>query len=203
MSPSTLAPSSFPALASPAARPAWVALAIWFAAAFGLALAGALTVERRYAIPLVLVGLVVSQVLRYRRGGAWRALADALDDRALVLFHVVRAPIGAAFLFLVAHGLDPDFARIAGYGDVASGLGALVVGLGLVRARRVVLAWNLFAFVDILAVVLTAQRILIFSDHPWTMQTLVNFPGALLPTFLVPLVISTHLLLFVRLRRAA
>ena len=66
-----------------------------------------------------------------------------------------------------------------------------------------VLAWNALGLADILLVVFTAQRILIFSDHPGTMAILVHFPGMLLPTFLVPLVIATHVLLFARLRTAA
>ncbi len=185
------------------ARPALYAIAAWLALALVVALSEAITMERRFAVPIVLASLVALLVALYRRGGALRALADGLDARTLVLFHVVRAPIGVAFLVLMGQGLDGTFARIAGVGDLISGGLALAVGLFAVRSRGLVLAWNAIGLADILLVVFTAQRILIFSDHPGTMAILVHFPGMLLPTFLVPLVIATHVLLFARLRTAA
>lgn len=192
-----------PSPATSPTRPAMFALFAWLVAALAFALSEALTIERAFVIPLTLSSLVIAQGVFYRRGGSFRALADAVPTRALVLFHVVRAPIGVAFLVLMTHGLDATFARVAGIGDVVSGLLALVVGLFATRSRSAVLAWNALGLADILAVVVTAQRILIFSDHPQTMEILVHFPGMLLPTFLVPLVIATHVLLFVRLRRPA
>lgn len=185
------------------ARAAMLGLGAWLAVALGVALSGVITVDRRIAIPLVLVTLVAMQVVLYRRGGAWRALADSLDDRTVVLLHVVRAPIGALFLVLLTHGLDATFARIAGFGDLVSGLGALAVGLFFLRSRAALLVWNTFGLLDLLVVVFTAQRILIFSDHPETMTMLLGFPGMLLPTFLVPIILASHFLLFARLRRAA
>ena len=59
-------------------------------------------------------------------------------------------------------------------------------------------AWNLFGLVDILLVVLTAQRILFLSGHPETMAPLLRFPLQLVPLLIVPLVITTHLLVFRR-----
>lgn len=184
-------------------RAGLAALASWLTVATIVSAAGLVSMERRFLVPIALVGLVILQVVLYRRGGFVRELADATSTRALVLFHVVRAPIGAAFLVAMSHGLDGTFARIAGYGDLVSGLGALAIGLFAWRSRTVVLVWNAVGLLDILAVVLTAQRILIFSDHPHTMAMLVGLPGTLLPTFLVPLVISTHVLLFARRRPGA
>jgi hypothetical protein len=185
------------------ATPARIGLAVWLALALAVSLSGVLTLERRFLVPITIATLVVTQVALYARGGAWRTLADATSTRALVLFHAIRAPIGAAFLVLMAHGLDATFARVAGVGDLVAGSLAVVVGAFFARSRAVVLAWNAVALADIVLVVFTAQRVLVFSDHPQTMGMLVHFPGTLLPTFVVPFVIASHLLLFARLRRAA
>ena len=94
------------------------------------------------------------------------------------------------------------FASVAGFGDLATGLLALVTGLAASRSRPALALRCTIGLIDIVVVVLTAQRILLFSDHPQTMSLLLGFPGVLLPTFLVPLIMATHLLVFARLRRA-
>src|SRR5437868_4690458 len=59
------------------------------------------------------------------------------------------------------------------------------------------LFWKNLGFTDILFVVSTAAR-LGLAD-PQSMKALTRLPLALLPTFLVPIIIATHLLLFFRL----
>ena len=66
--------------------------------------------------------------------------------------------------------------------------------------RRLALAflvWNIAGFADILFVVSTAARLGL--AEPQSMKALTEFPLALLPTFLVPIIIATHLLIFFRL----
>jgi hypothetical protein len=53
--------------------------------------------------------------------------------------------------------------------------------------------------VDILFVVLTAARLAL--AEPQSMAALLRFPLSLVPTFQVPLIIASHILLFARLRR--
>ena len=188
-----------------AARAVAIALFAWLAIAVVFAMSGVLTLERRMLVPLAILGTTAALVAIHRRGGALRAVALAIDVRVPILLHAVRAVVGAGFLVMAARGeLDPVFARLAGWGDIAVGVTALVVVRGGARPgaawTRVRAAWNWFGLLDILAVLVTAQSILLFSSHPETMMALVGLPWALVPLVLVPLVIATHLLLIARLR---
>jgi hypothetical protein len=58
------------------------------------------------------------------------------------------------------------------------------------------LAWNWIGLLDIVSVVLSAQRIFLLRGEPEKLQGLIDFPGPLLPLFIVPLVLATHLLVF-------
>ena len=65
--------------------------------------------------------------------------------------------------------------------------------------RAAYLAWNVYGFLDLLFVVLTAGR-LGLAD-PASMAELLELPLSLLPTFLVPILLATHLILGARLLR--
>src|SRR5262249_45403860 len=66
--------------------------------------------------------------------------------------------------------------------------------------RRLWLSWNTYGLLDILFVVVTAARTALHA--PASMQALLRLPLCLLPTFVVPLILVSHVLLFVRLRAA-
>ena len=70
-------------------------------------------------------------------------------------------------------------------------------GVGLRRGP--VLAWNVFGLVDIVLVVATATRLGVAD--PGSMRALLELPLSLLPTFLVPIIIATHIIIFARLAR--
>jgi hypothetical protein len=132
-----------------------------------------------------------------------RVWAVNIDLRWLVLVHGTRLFAGAYFLTLCQRGQMPcAFARPAGWGDIAVAVLALAV-VGAMRtqfARALLLSWNTIGFVDIIFVVLSALR---FGLNDWqSMHTLRELPLSLLPTFLVPLIITSHILIFIRLARA-
>ena len=67
-------------------------------------------------------------------------------------------------------------------------------------AKTFLLSWNALGLIDIVFVVSSALR---FGLKDWqSMHALREFPLSLLPTFLVPLIIASHVLIFVRLIRA-
>ena len=117
-------------------------------------------------------------------------------------FHLTRF-VGAYFLVLYARGELPYlFAVPGGWGDIAVAAGALLLVLlvpELEAHPRWLFLWNLAGLADILFVVATATR-LALAD-PASMSALLRLPLSLLPTFLVPLIIASHLLIFWRLRR--
>ena len=123
-----------------------------------------------------------------------------VDVSWLVLIHLTRLFAGAYFLLLCQRGQLPcGFARTAGWGDIIVAILALaVVGAMRVKfAKALLLIWNTIGLVDIIFVVISALQ---FGLKDWqSMHTLRELPLSLLPTFLVPIIIASHLLIFVRL----
>lgn len=123
-----------------------------------------------------------------------------VDVSWLVLIHLTRLFAGAYFLLLCQRGQLPcGFARTAGWGDIIVAILALaVVGAMRVKfAKALLLIWNTIGLVDIIFVVISALQ---FGLKDWqSMHTLRELPLSLLPTFLVPIIIASHVLIFVRL----
>jgi hypothetical protein len=67
------------------------------------------------------------------------------------------------------------------------------------RQPRSLIAWNLFGLVDIVMVLWRGMQAA--SADPESMRQMTLLPLSLLPTFLVPLIIATHVILFVRIWR--
>ena len=126
-----------------------------------------------------------------------------IDLRWLVVLHVTRLFIGAYFLVLCQRRqLRCAFATPAGWGDIVIGVlaVALVSSMHTQFAKTVLLSWNTLGLIDIVFVVLSALRV---GLKNWqSMHALRELPLSLLPTFLVPLIIASHVLIFVRLIRA-
>ncbi len=135
---------------------------------------------------------------------AYRYVVPALDRlprrealMPLVIPHIFRT-VGLVFLVpgVVAQSLPPAFARPAAYGDlIAAGL-ALVALLGLLANWRaaILLVWlfNLFGIADLLY---AAGKGLMLVHPP-------DFGAAwFIPTFIVPVLLVTHVLIFRTLLR--
>jgi hypothetical protein len=132
---------------------------------------------------------------------AIRRWATIVDLRWLIAPHLTRF-VGFYFLFLYQRGQLPEgFAVPGGIGDI---IVALIAGMLLVlspsrRPREILLLWNVFGLIDIIFVAFSALR---FGLRDWqSMALLRELPLSLLPTFLVPLIIVSHVLIFVRLGR--
>jgi hypothetical protein len=87
-----------------------------------------------------------------------------------------------------------------GIGDIVVATMALPVvfaPLDDAARRRAIVIWNVVGFVDILLVVISAARINLLGN-PTELRALTHLPLSLLPTFLVPLIIATHIIIFAR-----
>jgi hypothetical protein len=155
-----------------------------------------------FAAQGILLGLTALLVLSYRTVGAFRSWVDGLDLRALVLFHITRF-VGIYFLVLYRRGeLAYAFAVPGGIGDiVVAALAIVVVLLPLAPPNqlRAIYVWNVIGFIDILLVVIAAARLGLAGG--FGLRPLTYLPLSLLPTFLVPLIIASHLAIFARLRK--
>ena len=157
-----------------------------------------------FGLPALVLGLSAVLLLAYFRLATVRAWVDALDLRTLVLLHVTRF-VGLYFIVLSRRGLLPyDFAVPGGIGDIIIATLALVVvfaPLADASRARAIRIWNVIGLIDITLVVLTAARLNL--ANPLQMSAMTYLPLSLLPTFLVPLLIATHLIIYARLTRPA
>lgn len=187
-------------MSAPANRLAPLLLLIWGAAA--AAFVGMGMLPRMPFPPPVFVGggvfLCILFVLFVPGFAAW---LKAIDIRAILGFHLVRF-VGIHFLWLSAQGrLDPYFARTAGIGDIITAAGALaLILIPAARERMGLIIWNAFGFADILFVVFNAARGL--RADPGAFGEFFRLPLGLLPTFIVPLIVVSHVVILFRLRRA-
>jgi hypothetical protein len=175
---------------------------VWLVAAVAFGASGRLSELRPPAPQLVLLGLTLVLLLAGALVPGFRGWLAGLNLRQIVALHLTRF-VGIYFLILYARGELPyAFAVPGGWGDIAIATGALALVLlvpDLAAHRSWVLIWNLLGFIDIVYVVVTAAR-LVFAN-PDSMSALLRLPLSLLPTFLVPLIIASHVFLFWRLRR--
>jgi hypothetical protein len=187
----------------PTPLPIRIAIWLWLIAALA---AGNYQLLQRLPMPVVqgvLFALTALVLLVYFKTTALRAWISSLDLRALVLLHVTRF-VGIYFLLLYQRGELPyAFAVPGGWGDITvASLALLVCFVPMKESTRLhaITIWNVVGFVDILMVVVTAGRLGL--QAPAQLRALTYLPLSLLPTFLVPLIIATHVIIFSRLRRA-
>lgn len=177
------------------------ALVAWLGAALLVGASGAMARLRPPGPQAVLLGLTLLLLIAARVVPPFRRFAARADLRWMVGFHLTRF-VGFYFLYLHGRGeLPPAFAVPAGWGDIVVAIGALLL-VALVppegpTARRLYLAWNLLGFLDIAGVVLIAAR-LALAD-PASMGALVRLPLNVLLTYVVPIIIGTHIVMFGRL----
>jgi hypothetical protein len=128
-----------------------------------------------------------------------RDRAADIDVRWLIAVHLTRF-VGIYFLVLAAHGgLPSGFARPAGIGDITIAAGAAIILLLRQAAPKSLLfAWNALGLIDILFVVFAALRFGLRDSQ--SMTPVRELPLSLLPTFIVPLIITSHVVIFARLR---
>lgn len=174
---------------------------LWF---LGALAAGHFLVLQRLppiAVPGIIFGISGLVLLAAFRIAIIRAWIEALDLRALVLVHLTRF-VGIYFLLLHQRGELPyAFAVPAGIGDIIVAVMALPVAFAPLEdgpRRRAIVIWNTVGLVDILLVIASAARINFTT--PEQLRAFTHLPLSLLPTFLVPLIIVTHLIIYARTR---
>lgn len=184
----------------PSSRPFVVAGLVWFAIALVLGVTGRLQQLQPPVPQAVLAILTVALVGLGATLRPFRAWLFSLGYRQMVALHLTRF-VGAYFLVLYTRGELPyAFAVPGGWGDIAVAAAALVLVLLVPRLEArsgLVALWNTLGLADLLFVVATASR-LAMAD-PASISALLRLPLSLLPTFLVPILLASHVFLFWRL----
>lgn len=175
-------------------------LLVWFVLAL-ISSAWCLKTASAPAIAIIVWSLTAIVMLLWWRVPTVRSWIVSLPLSALIAIHLCRF-VGFYFLILAREGRLPQaFAFPAGIGDIAVAIGALMLLAvpSLMRSRQTVLVWNVIGLADILFVVFQALR---SGLGDWaSMAALRELPLAMLPTFFVPLILVSHVLIFVRLRQ--
>lgn len=178
------------------------ALIVWFCLALAVGFAGWFRSASAPVVAATVWTLTILALLACWIIGPIRAWVAIVDLNWLVAFHLIRLVAGIYFLVDCRAGsLSPAFAIPAGYGDIAVAItAALILFVPRFRASRtVLLVWNTVGLIDIVFVAIAALRIGL-RDWPG-MAPLRELPLSLLPTFIVPLIIASHVLIFARRAR--
>ncbi|HET6569698.1 MAG TPA: hypothetical protein VFG50_17155 [Rhodothermales bacterium] len=181
-------------------------LVLWFLAAAALGATGMLGV-----IPTAFISGSMWALLFAALASVWHvhplyAWMERLHLRAFVLPHASRI-LGVTVAAVYLPRLLPhELALSAAAAEVLVGVAALalcVSGLPIRRdwQWRAMIVWNACGLAGLLTVIGVAVHTML--AHPASVAALSRFPGCLLPTFLLPLLIASHVLLFDRLRKRA
>jgi hypothetical protein len=188
---------------------------LWFVAVVALAGSGALTWGLQLGAPLLGLSIVAPIVVLVALATVVPATSRALASiplPALIGVHAIRI-LGFLFLLLLAAGrLCAPFAPSAGWGDIIAGATAMPVAWALstrgARVRWLVLLWNSFGLLDLLAAATLGMTsapgspLQLFFDPPGS-TVMGTLPWAIIPVFLVPQLIVGHLTVYRRLSRPA
>ena len=180
--------------------PFLITMAAWLVLAVLFGMSGRLAAMTPPLPQMIILGLTLLLILTGALHPGLHEWLASVNLRGFVAFHLTRF-VGVAFLVLYALGTLPgEFAITAGWGDIITAIGALWIVLlspNPLDQRRLLLLWNVFGLADILLVVVTATRIALRT--PQELLPIVTFPMSLVPTFVVPIVIASHVLIFWRL----
>ncbi len=174
-------------------------LLAWFCFALAIGVGGSFRNAGAPVAALTIWTLAALALLAGWKIRLFRDWATTVDLRVLIAPHLLRS-VGIYFLILGRRGALPGmFAKPAGFGDIAVASIAVVLlaAPNIPSWQTLLRIWNFFGFIDIVFVAFSALR---SGLQDWqSMAALRSLPLSLLPTFLVPLIIASHVLIFVRL----
>ena len=186
-----------------------VSLGAWFALVLAIGATGALGPAHggAPALGLTVILPIAALVWAYLALPSVRHAMAATPLPALIGLHAIRV-LGAAFIILYAEGrLPAPFAPSAGWGDVFMGVTALPLAWAVSRfgaaMRPLVLLWNALGVADLVIAVTLGG-----SSAPGPLQVFVGppdsspmttLPWLIIPGFLVPILLFTHVVIFTRL----
>jgi hypothetical protein len=188
------------------------ALGAWFALVLALGATGALSAARGGppALGVAVVLPIAVLVWAYFALPSVRTAMSVAPLPALIALHVLRL-LGFVFIVLYAESrLPAPFAPSAGWGDILIGATALPLAWAVTqfraRVRPLVLLWNALGVTDLVIALtlgsLSAPGPLQVFVGPPDSSPMTTLPWLLIPGFLVPMLLFTHVVIFARLAKA-
>ena len=187
-------------------------LTAWFFVAAALAATGAVGpaglgtpgVGIAVVLPIVLIAIIAPR---------WATLRSALYGIPIPILIGVNAVRVFGYFFIIHYAagrLPAPFAPSAGWGDVLVGVTAIPVAFMAARQvagwRPITFSWNLVGIVDLVLAIFFGvtsaidSPLRMFTEGPDT-SLMAELPMFLIPGFLVPVFVLTHLAVFVRIAR--
>ena len=189
--------------------------AVWFVLIAGLGATGTFNYPAGIGTPglgvAVMLPVAIIAILAIRVPSL-RAALLSIPLSTLIGVNTVRV-LGLFFVLLYMNGrLPAPFAPTAGWGDIVIGATALPVAWALSRRasgwRTMALVWNSLGLLDLFAAVglgvasAEGSPLRVFYGEPST-AVMTGLPWLLIPAFLVPNLILTHLAVFHRIGAAS
>ncbi|MBL4633935.1 MAG: hypothetical protein JKY56_08685 [Kofleriaceae bacterium] len=166
-----------------------------------VSLSGTLLKAPAAMTPFLIWTPILLSVAAYLRSGRVRSYLLSVPMSWIFIVQAIRAPVGIFFLIQESRGTLPaSLAATAGWGDLLfGGVSALLLWKPS-GSRTVLILWNTIGLLEILAVIASAMRLIVFAnDDQGVRSVMTAFPTALIPLVLVPFVVAAHFLVFARL----
>ena len=155
------------------------------------------------AFPLIIIffGFIFNKPLY------WKIL-DGISLQSLVRLHTFRF-VGVFFLLATYYNALPThFAILAGLGDMVTAFGAIFMAKAVEEkkswSRKGTLIWNIFGFLDIASVIVSAILTTRYSiQHPESQSIveITKFPFVWIPAFAPAVIVFMHIAIFKKLER--
>jgi hypothetical protein len=138
-----------------------------------------------------------------------QVFTDSLDLRKLTILHIVRIPVELTLYWLAVNKAVPDLMTFTGRNfDIIAGITAPLIYIicfkgDEVKNRSLLLAWNFICLGLLLNIVINAVLSAPFSFQQFAFDqpniAIFYFPFVLLPSFIVMIVLFSHLVVIRRL----
>lgn len=185
---------------------------LWFCAVALLGGSNAFGPQHRIGTPLLglsVLAPIALITLSVRKLSSLNRSLTAAPLSWLIALNILRV-IGVSFLLLKNEGrVAPTFASIAGWGDIIAGILAAPLAWATARgsvSRSLILFWNAYGLLDLVAAVglgvASSEGPLRVIFEPASSAVMTTLPWLFIPGFLVPVLASSHLAIFWKLRRS-
>jgi hypothetical protein len=160
----------------------------------------------KFTLAIAPAVILIIALLISRKG---QRFTDRLDLRKLTILHVIRVPVEITLYWLAAEKAVPELMTFAGRNfDILSGISSILIYFvcfkgSQVKNRGLLLVWNFICLGLLLNIVINALLSAPFSFQQFAFHqpniAVLYFPFVWLPSFIVMVVLLSHLVTIRRL----